>query len=56
MSFLLDNLNVNTFKDGCLLESALSLPLTLGLGVVGIFEKRLPTTEAQYFFKVEDMN
>jgi len=22
-----------------------------GLGVVGIFENRLPTTEAQYFFK-----
>ena len=27
-----------------------------GLGVVGIFEKRLPTTEAQYFLKVEVKN
>ena len=27
-----------------------------GLGVVGIFENRQPTTEAQYFLKVECMN
>jgi hypothetical protein len=27
-----------------------------GLGVVGIFEKRLPTTEAQFFLQVEDNN
>jgi hypothetical protein len=27
-----------------------------GLGVVGIIEKREPTTEAYYFLKVENMN
>ena len=33
------------------MECPTGLQLTLGLGVVGIFEKRQPTTEAQYFFK-----